>query len=110
MAENATAKTSERATYPELQPATRVLLGPGPPNINSRVMRAMAAPIVGHLDPDFMRVMDDFKKLLRGVVRTANEITFPVSGTGSAGMENALMNLLEDGDEVVIGVNGVFGD
>jgi alanine-glyoxylate transaminase / serine-glyoxylate transaminase / serine-pyruvate transaminase len=110
MAENATAKTSERVTYPELQPATRVLLGPGPSNVNSRVMRAMAAPVVGHLDPDFVRVMDDIKKLLRSVFRTANEITFPVSGTGSAGMETALMNLLEDGDEVVIGVNGIFGE
>jgi len=111
MAENATVKNIDLAkSFPELQPATRVLLGPGPSNVNSRVMRAMAAPVVGHLDPDFVRVMEDIKKLLRGVFRTANEITFPVSGTGSAGMETALMNLLEEGDEVVIGVNGVFGE
>ena len=111
MAANANAGNSDLTTlFPELQPHTRVLLGPGPSNVNSRVMRAMAAPVVGHLDPDFVRVMDDIKKLLRLVFRTANEITFPVSGTGSAGMETALMNLLEDGDEVVIGVNGVFGD
>ncbi len=111
MAENATANNIDTAkSFPELQPATRVLLGPGPSNVNSRVMRAMAAPVVGHLDPDFVRVMEDIKKLLRAVFQTANEITFPVSGTGSAGMETALMNLLEEGDEVVIGVNGVFGE
>jgi alanine-glyoxylate transaminase / serine-glyoxylate transaminase / serine-pyruvate transaminase len=111
MAENASAKNIGPArAFPELQPATRVLLGPGPSNVNSRVMRAMAAPVVGHLDPDFVRVMDDIKQLLRLVFRTANEITFPISGTGSAGMETALMNLIEEGDEVVIGVNGVFGE
>jgi alanine-glyoxylate transaminase / serine-glyoxylate transaminase / serine-pyruvate transaminase len=111
MAENATTRNSDPArSYPELQPSTRVLLGSGPSNVNSRVMRAMAAPVVGHLDPDFGRLMEDIKRLLRSVFRTANEITFPVSGTGSAGMETALMNLLEEGDEVVIGVNGVFGE
>ncbi|MEA2648745.1 MAG: alanine-glyoxylate transaminase / serine-glyoxylate transaminase / serine-pyruvate transaminase, partial [Candidatus Binataceae bacterium] len=111
MADRVTAENTALATsFPELQPHTRVLMGPGPSNVNSRVMRAMAAPVVGHLDPDFVRVMDDIKKLLRTVFRTANEITFPVSGTGSAGMETALMNLLEDGDDVVIGVNGVFGE
>lgn len=111
MADKATAGNSEQAiSFPELQPHSRVLMGPGPSNVSSRVMRAMAAPVVGHLDPDFVRVMDDIKKLLRMVFRTANEITFPVSATGSAGMETALMNLLEDGDDVVIGVNGVFGE
>jgi alanine-glyoxylate transaminase/serine-glyoxylate transaminase/serine-pyruvate transaminase len=111
MDENTTARNSDPArSFPELQPATRVLLGPGPSNVNSRVMRAMAAPVVGHLDPDFVRVMEDIKELLRAVFRTANEITFPVSGTGSAGMETALMNLLEEGDEVVVGVNGMFGE
>ncbi len=111
MAENATARNADPAkSFPELQPATRVLLGPGPSMVNSRVMRAMAAPVVGHLDPDFVRVMDDIKQLLRAVFRTANEITFPISGSGTAGMETALMNLIEEGDEVVIGVNGVFGE
>lgn len=70
----------------------------------------MLSPVVGHLDPDFIRVMEDVKKLLRIVFQTANEITFPVSGTGSAGMETALANLIEDGDEVVVGANGVFGE
>lgn len=96
--------------YPELQPSARVLLGPGPSNIHPRVMRALLAPVVGHLDPDFLRVMEDIKKLLRTVFQTTNEITFPVSGTGSAGMETALANLIEEGDEVVIGAAGVFGE
>jgi len=73
-------------------------------------MKAMLSPVVGHLDPDFVRVMEDIKKLLRIVFQTGNEITFPVSGTGSAGMETAFANLVEEGDEVVVGVNGVFGE
>jgi alanine-glyoxylate transaminase/serine-glyoxylate transaminase/serine-pyruvate transaminase len=97
-------------SFPELQPSARVLLGPGPSNVHPRVMKAMLSPVVGHLDPDFLRVMEDIKKLLRIVFQTGNEITFPVSGTGSAGMETALANLIEDGDEVVVGVNGAFGE
>jgi alanine-glyoxylate transaminase / serine-glyoxylate transaminase / serine-pyruvate transaminase len=98
------------ASFPELQPSVRVLLGPGPSNIHPRVMKAMLSPVVGHLDPDFVRVMEDIKKLLRIVFQTANEITFPVSGTGSAGMETAMANLIEEGDEVVVAVNGAFGE
>jgi len=97
------------SSFPELQPSARVLLGPGPSNVHPRVMKAMLSPVVGHLDPDFIKVMDDIKKMLRIVFCTANEITFPVSGTGSAGMETVLSNLIEEGDEVVIGVAGVFG-
>ncbi len=97
-------------SFPELQPGPRLLLGPGPSNVNPRVMKAMASTVVGHLDVDFVRVMEDLKRLLRIVFRTANEITFPVSGTRSAGMETALMNLVEEGDEVVIGIAGVFGE
>ena len=95
--------------FPELRPAARILLGPGPSNVNPRVMKAMASPVVGHLDPDFLKVMENIKRLLRIVFRTKNEITFPVSGTGSAGMETVMANLIEDGDEVVVGVNGAFG-
>jgi alanine-glyoxylate transaminase/serine-glyoxylate transaminase/serine-pyruvate transaminase len=98
------------SSFPELQPAVRVLLGPGPSNIHPRVMKAMLSPMIGHLDPDFVRVMEEIKKLLRIVFQTGNEITFPVSGTGSAGMETAIANLVEEGDEVVVGVNGVFGE
>jgi len=73
-------------------------------------MKAMLSPVVGHLDPDFVRVMEEIKKLLRIVFQTTNEITFPVSGTGSAGMETAMANLIEDSDEVVVAVNGAFGE
>ena len=91
-------------SFPELKPAARILLGPGPSNVNPRVMKAMLSPVVGHLDPDFVKVMENIKQLLRIVFRTRNEITFPVSGTGSAGMEAVMANLIEDGDEVVVGV------
>ena len=97
-------------SFPELQPAPRILLGPGPSNVNPRVMKAMVSPVVGHLDPDFVHVMENIKRLLRIVFQTANEITFPVSGTGSSGMETALMNLVEEGDEVVVAAAGAFGE
>jgi alanine-glyoxylate transaminase/serine-glyoxylate transaminase/serine-pyruvate transaminase len=96
-------------SFPELKPPARVLLGPGPSNVHPRVMKAMLSPVLGHLDPDFIGVMEQIKKLLRIVFRTQNEITFPVSGTGSAGMEAAMANLIEPGDEVIVGVAGAFG-
>lgn len=97
-------------SFPELNPPARILLGPGPSNVNPRVTKAMNSPVVGHLDPAFVNVMEDIKRLLRIVFQTANEITFPVSGTGSSGMETALMNLIEDGDEVVVAIAGAFGE
>src|SRR5271155_1553249 len=97
-------------SFPELNPPARILLGPGPSNVNPRVMKAMATPVVGHLDPAFVNVMENIKRLLRIVFQTANEITFPVSGTGSSGMETALMNLVEDGDDVVVAIAGAFGE
>jgi alanine-glyoxylate transaminase/serine-glyoxylate transaminase/serine-pyruvate transaminase len=97
-------------SFPELHPSPRILLGPGPTNVNPRVMKVMASPIVGHLDPDFVGLMENIKRLLRIVFQTTNEITFPVSGTGSSGMETALMNLLDDGDEVVVAAAGAFGE
>lgn len=93
----------------EFQPPHRLLLGPGPSDVHPRVLRAMAAPLVGHLDPAFLGMMEDVKGLLRMVFATRNELTLPISGTGSAGMEACLVNLIEPGDEVVVGVNGVFG-
>ncbi|MGH7865885.1 MAG: pyridoxal-phosphate-dependent aminotransferase family protein, partial [Candidatus Binataceae bacterium] len=96
-------------SFPELKPPARVLLGPGPSNVHPRVMKAMLSPVLGHLDPDFIGVMEQIKKLLRIVFRTQNEITFPVSGTGSAGMEAVMANLIEPGDEVIVGVAGAFG-
>lgn len=91
-------------------PPTRILMGPGPSNVHPRVLQAMAQPTIGHLDPAFLALMDETMDLLRQVFRTANPVTFAVSGTGSAGMEAAFVNLLEPGDRVVIGVHGVFGE
>ncbi|MBI3303457.1 MAG: alanine--glyoxylate aminotransferase family protein [Deltaproteobacteria bacterium] len=96
-------------TTGELSPPVRILLGPGPSNVHPRVLRALSTPLVGHLDPEFVRLMDETKDLLRFVFQTKNALTLPISGTGSAGMETCLVNLIEPGDEVVIGVNGVFG-
>ena len=95
--------------FTELRPTARILLGPGPSNVHPRVMKAMMSPVIGHLDPDFVKVMEDLKSLQRAVFRTRNEMTFPASGTGSSGMEMIAANLIEDGDQVVVGVNGAFG-
>ena len=94
----------------QLDPPNRILLGPGPSNIHPRVQMAMLAPIVGHLDPYFVTVMEDTVHLLRTVFGTKNQLTFPISGTGSAGMEASFCNLLEPGDVAVVGVNGLFGE
>ncbi len=96
--------------YFDLNPPTRLLLGPGPSNVHPRVLRAMATPLVGHLDPEFITIMDETKRLLQYVFQTDNYLTLPVSGTGSAGMEAALCNLIEPGDKVVVCVKGLFGE
>ena len=90
-------------------PAERILLGPGPSPVSSRVLRALAAPTLGHLDPQYVAIMDEVCEMLRQVFRTKNPLTFPVSGTGMAGMECIATNLVEPGDEVIVCVNGVFG-
>jgi alanine-glyoxylate transaminase/serine-glyoxylate transaminase/serine-pyruvate transaminase len=95
--------------FPPLDPPQRVLLGPGPSDVPSRVLLAMAAPTIGHLDPEYLRVMDDMRELLRQVFRTTNELTVAMPGTGSSGMETCVANLIEPGDEMVVCVNGVFG-
>ncbi len=87
----------------------RRLMGPGPSDAHPRVLEAMAKPLVGHLDPAFVEIMDEIKVMLRALFRTENEMTFVVSGPGSAGMEACLVNLLEPGDEAIICINGVFG-
>jgi alanine-glyoxylate transaminase/serine-glyoxylate transaminase/serine-pyruvate transaminase len=87
----------------------RILLGPGPSDVPPRVLEAMARPTIGHLDPVFLKVMDDIRTRLREVFRTKNEMTLAVSGTGSAGMETVFVNLVEPGDKVLVCVNGVFG-
>jgi len=95
-------------TQPDAMPE-RLLLGPGPSNAHPRVLAAMSQPLVGHLDPAFLALLDQVQEDLRGLLGTRNAFTLPLSATGSAGMEACLVNLLEPGDPVVIGVNGVFG-
>lgn len=96
--------------YTDLDPSPRILLGPGPSTAAPRVLRAMATPLVGHLDPQFLTLMDEVQQLLRYVFQTENKFTIPVSGTGSAGMEAALCNFIERGDRVLIAINGYFGE
>src|SRR6266478_5176145 len=89
--------------------AERLLLGPGPSNPFPEVMEAFQRPVLGHLDPDFLAVLDEIADRLRLAFRTANTLTLPISGTGSAGMEACFVNLVRPGDRVLILVNGVFG-
>lgn len=95
--------------FRDLDPGQRILMGPGPSDVPARVLQAMSAPCVGHLDPYFLTIMNETQALLRHVFQTGNELTIPVSGTGSAGMEACFVNLVEPGDEVAVCVNGVFG-
>ena len=90
-------------------PPRRILMGPGPSDVPPRVLAAMAQPTVGHLDPEFVELMDSIKELLQYAFRTGNRLTLPVSGPGSAGMEACFVNLVEPGDTVVVCINGVFG-
>ncbi|HWP44131.1 MAG TPA: alanine--glyoxylate aminotransferase family protein [Blastocatellia bacterium] len=94
----------------KFEPMKRLLLGPGPSPVEDRVLDAMRAPLLGHLDPLFLKCMDDIQALLRYVFETENRLTIPVSGTGSAGMEAAIVNCIEPGDEVVVCIIGVFGE
>jgi len=98
-----------KKSYGELCPPERLLLGAGPSNVDPRVLKALGAPIVEHLDPYFMEVMDETVELLRYAFKTENHITMPISGTGSAGMEAAICNLVERGDSAIVCVNGFFG-
>jgi alanine-glyoxylate transaminase/serine-glyoxylate transaminase/serine-pyruvate transaminase len=94
----------------ELNPPVRVLLGPGPSNVSSRVLAAMTKPILGYLDPEFIRLMDRVAGMLRQVFGAREGFTLPVSGTGTAGMEAAVANLLEPGDVIVVACHGFFGE
>lgn len=96
--------------YRELAPSDRVLLGPGPSGVDPRVLRAMSTPLLGHLDPEFLEIMNETGELLRYVFQTENTLTLAMSGTGSAGMDTVLSNLLEPGDKAIIAVCGVFGE
>ena len=88
----------------------KLLLGPGPSNVNPAVLSAMAQPMIGHLDPAFLEILDRVQARLRRLFGTENAMTLPLSTTGSGGMEACFGNLIEPGDAVVIGVNGVFGN
>ncbi len=98
------------ATYSDLNTPERVLLGPGPSMVPPQVLRAMAHPVMGHLDPQFLTVMNEVQDLLRYVFQTKNPLTLPISGTGSAAMEASIANFIEPGDSILIGVNGYFGE
>ena len=88
----------------------RLLLGPGPSNVSEEVRRAMARPLLGHLDPVFLGLLDDLQLKMRALWKSESAFAFPLSGTGSAGMEACLVNLLEPGETVLVAVNGVFGE
>lgn len=95
--------------YKPLTIPERILMGPGPSDVAPSVLRAMASPLLGHLDPVFMTIMNEIMAQLRDVFATENKLTMPMSGTGSAGMETAFVNVIEPGDVVIVGVKGVFG-
>lgn len=91
------------------KPTPRILMGPGPSDAHPEVLNAMAYPLIGHLDPQFIQMMDEVKSMVQKIFLTNNQLTFVVSAPGSAGMETCLVNLLEPGDECIICINGVFG-
>jgi alanine-glyoxylate transaminase/serine-glyoxylate transaminase/serine-pyruvate transaminase len=93
----------------QLNPSPRILLGPGPSDVHPRVLTAMATPLLGHLDPQFLQIMDETQEMLRAAFQTKNPLTFPISATGMAGMETCLVNLIEPGDRMIVCVNGFFG-
>ena len=84
-------------------------MGPGPSDVDPRVLKALGTPLVGHLDPEFATLMDETQDLLRYVFQTENRLTLAISGTGSAGMETVVVNLIEPGDRMLVCINGVFG-
>lgn len=94
----------------ELHPPVRLMLTPGPSSIDPRVYRAMATPLVGHMDPWFRGCMDETQILLRQIFQTENRITLPLSASGSGGIEASVLNVLEEGDEAIVAVNGVFSE
>lgn len=101
---------TQRPPVPQpLHPSPRVLLGPGPSDVSPRVLAALGMPLLGHLDPDFVALMDETQNLLRYVFQTQNKLTMAVSGTGSSGMEAVVVNLIEPGDKMLVCINGVFG-
>jgi len=96
-------------THKPFHPPVRTLMGPGPSDVNPRILEAMSRPTIGHLDPAFVAMMDETKELLRYAFQTDHELTMPISAPGSAGMEACFVNLVEPGDKVIVCQNGVFG-
>src|SRR5947209_11331963 len=94
----------------ELNPPVRLMLTPGPCSIDPRVYRALATPLVGHMDPFFIHLIGEVQTLLRQVFQTENRVTFPISASGSGGIEAAVVNALEPGDEAIVCVNGTFSE
>jgi len=94
----------------EFNPTARYLMGPGPSDVNPRVLKALASPMIGHLDPQFIQIMDEVMEMTRELFQTENQVTSVISATGSAGMETCFVNLLERGDTALVCVNGVFGN
>ncbi|MCA9207807.1 MAG: aminotransferase class V-fold PLP-dependent enzyme, partial [Planctomycetales bacterium] len=94
---------------PSFQPPVRTLMGPGPSDVHPRVLAALAKPTLGHLDPVYLQLMNGLQDSLRKLFNTQNPMTMAISGTGSAGMETCVVNLIEPGDEMIVCVNGVFG-
>lgn len=103
---------AKSARSPEVQsfhPHPKILMGPGPSDVHPRVLQALSRPTIGHLDPEFVRCMDEIKQLLQYAFQTESALTLPVSGPGTAAMETCVVNLLEPGDTAVVCINGVFG-
>jgi len=98
-----------RNSFSQLDVSPRLLLGPGPSNAHVRVLQALGMRQLGHLDPEFLEIMNHNQDMIRYVWQTENQMCLPVSGTGSAAMEATIANLVEPGDKVLIGVNGYFG-
>jgi alanine-glyoxylate transaminase/serine-glyoxylate transaminase/serine-pyruvate transaminase len=96
-------------SYQSFYPTARTLMGPGPSDIYPQVLSALSRPTIGHLDPQFISMMDEVKTLLQYAFQTKNEVTMAVSAPGSAGMETCFVNLIEPGDKVIVCINGVFG-
>ncbi len=100
----------ERWMVGEMKPTPRLLMGPGPSNVHYRVYQAMLTPVIGYLDPELLKCMDDIKEMLKRLFQTKNELTLAISATGSSGMEAAFVNFVEPGDTVIVGVNGFFAE
>jgi len=100
----------ERWIMGDMKPTPRILMGPGPSNVNYRVYQAMLNPVIGYLDPQLLKCMDEISEMLRGLFQTTNRMTLAISATGSSGMEASFVNFVEPGDTVIIGVNGFFAE